>query len=167
MKASRVGNVVKLSGVIDEKVDLKNVASVIETTASETGMKAVKVDFSDVKRANSLGIIKWRILTEELSCGVIYENSPQWLVEQFNFEVIPILKGSLVASILAPFYCGEDGTHEMVRLEVGKDIPLMKDYSSLRLERPSKNGRMLEPDFEPSDYFEFLLIYGDLVFRAA
>jgi hypothetical protein len=80
-----------------------------------------------------------------------------WLVEQFNFRMIRLSEGSRVSSIMAPFYCGADGTHEILRLEIGKDIPIMESYRDFTLERTSVTGRKLEPDFDPADYFSFLV----------
>jgi hypothetical protein len=114
------------------------------------------LDFRDVRRANSLGIIRWSKFVRSVKGPFEYRNVPTWLVEQINLRVIALGTDSRVSSIMAPFYCGADGSHEVHCLEIGRDVPVLDDYSNFNIERTSRKGLKLEADFEPKEYFGFL-----------
>jgi hypothetical protein len=114
------------------------------------------LDFLEVRRANSLGIIRWSKFVRSIKGPLEYRNVPMWLVEQLNLRIIALGQDAYVSSIMAPFYCGLDGTHEVHCLQIGQDLPILQDYSDFVIERVSKKGLKLEADFEPSEYFGFL-----------
>ena len=155
MDARFNGFCVVFSGVLDESTQIDPIrASLQEAIAGARGGR-VRLDFSQVKRANSVGILSWFRLVHGLAYAVAYVNVPVWLVEQFNFA--DGLRGdTFVESVLAPFYCPSDDTHAIVVLTVGRELPLLEDYSELELRIPGANGKMLEPDFEADEYFQFL-----------
>jgi hypothetical protein len=156
MKMEINGALLKFQGILDERTDVSLIAGAVQEILSSTSNAKVVLDFQGVRRANSLGIVQWSKFIHTVDCALEYRNVPTWLVEQLNLKIIALGANATVTSVLAPFYCGEDGRHEVHCLQVGQDIPILGDYSNFVIERVSEKGNKLEADFEPKEYFAFL-----------
>jgi len=160
MDARLNGLSVVFEGVLDEHTQFAPLRTLLSETAQALKGARVRLDLSQVKRANSVGILGWFKLVQGLGLSATYVNVPVWLAEQFNFA--DGLRGdTFVESLLAPFYCPEDDTHAIVTLVVGTQVPLLDDYSDFEIRIPGEGGKVLEPDFEPEEYFAFLANYHD------
>lgn len=156
MEIEVINHTLRLVGIMDEQTSVAALCEAYKSAQVASQGNLVRCDFVGVRRANSLGMVRWNEFLSKIGEGIVYENAPQWLVEQFNFEVISLSNGSQVFSILAPFYCYLDGTHEVHCLEIGKDIPILDDYSQFRAHRTSRSGFILEPDFDSVEFLDFL-----------
>jgi hypothetical protein len=148
-------NTVVFSGILNEDSASNVIKSSLEEALNSSPDKKVFVDFSKVKRANSCGILTWYKVLETLPGFFTYINVPRWLVEQFNISDF-LNKNTTVESIEANFYCPQNDTHENIYLVIGKEIPILEDYSSFQLVLKNKDGLDLEMDFEPVEYFSFI-----------
>jgi hypothetical protein len=148
-------NTVEFGGCLDERSSLDQLLRGLQQAASGANGGKVRVDFSKVKKANSIGILSWAKVIDTAKMALVYVAAPEWLVEQFNLSDL-LRYGSVVESVQAPFYCADTDSREMVTLVIGKDIPLQKEYNSLQLQKQSQTGALLEADFEPYEYFHFI-----------
>ncbi len=155
MQSELNASTVTFKGVLDEKSSIVSIRESVEKALANSADGSVRLDFGNVRRANSIGILAWAKFVDSSTFKFIYVNAPKWLVEQFN--LCGLLKiDSKVESFQAPFYCGEDDKHEVVTLVVGRDVPLQEDYSSFEIVCTGTDGSRLEADFEPAEYFCFL-----------
>jgi hypothetical protein len=155
MQSEVSGSTVVFKGVLDEKSSMTSVKEVIEKAMVSSPEGAVRLDFGNVRRANSIGILAWAKFVDACSFKFVYVNAPKWLVEQFN--LCGLLKtDSKVESFQAPFYSGDLDKHEVLTLVVGRDVPVQSDYSSFEIVCTGTDGTRLEADFEPAEYFNFL-----------
>jgi hypothetical protein len=156
MDAQINGSTVVFSGILDERTGAEVLRRVLSEARRAAHGERVRLDLSEVKRANSVGILTWFKLLDELKLRASYVNMPVWLVEQFNFS--DGLRGDLdIESFQAPFYCPAKDAHAVVNLMVGRDVPLLNDYSDFTISFQGEDGSTLEPDFEPEEYLQFLI----------
>ena len=148
-------NTVEFSGLLNEDSSSQGIQSALEEALKNSPESTVYIDFSKVKRANSCGILTWYKVLESLTGKFIYMKVPRWLVEQFNISDF-LNDSTTVESIEANFYCPQNDTHENILLVLGKEIPILEDYSEFTLVLKNKEGLALEMDFEPSEYFYFI-----------
>jgi predicted RNA-binding Zn-ribbon protein involved in translation (DUF1610 family) len=120
MKIDRVGNVVKLSGVIDEHADFSPLAQ---------EAPPLTIDFSGVQRINSVGIRTWmRFMTQWGDKELIYVNCPVIVTDQLS--VIPALMGIkrrivLVKSAAVAFDCPACGHQEDIAINEAQTQPVV------------------------------------------
>lgn len=150
----------EFSGTLSEDSRMDPVRDAILALSARRPGHRVRLDFSAVKRANSCGILAWFKLIEEIKVPTAYVRAPVWLVEQFNYSDF-LRNDAIVESLLAPFYSPESDTHEIVVLTIGKDLPILKDYSGFEIHPVNTRGETLEADFEPEEYFNFLAANAD------
>jgi hypothetical protein len=146
---------VEFGGYLDERSSLDVMLKGLQQAAAGAQGSKIRVDFSKVKKANSVGILSWAKVIDLAKMPLVYVAAPEWLVEQFNLSDL-LRYGSIVESVQAPFYCPDTDTREMVTLVIGKDVPVQKEYQSLQLQKQSPSGALLEADFEPYEYFHFI-----------
>lgn len=160
MEAQLNGITLTFKGTLDEHSSPEFLHKTVKDAMDLVRGARVRLDFSQVRRANSCGILTWFKLLEQLKPRVTYINVPVWLVEQFNFS--DALRGdALVESFQAPFYCPDKDAHAVITLTVGREVPLLADYSDFTLTVPGEGGAVFEPDFEPEEYFQFLAAHHD------
>jgi hypothetical protein len=149
------GASIQFSGVLDERTSMTGVRDVVERALASSSDGVVSLNFGEVKRANSLGILAWAKFIEASDYRFSYVEAPEWLVEQFNLCGL-LKQGSSVESLQAPFYCPDDDSHETITLVIGRDVPIQSDYSTLEILRKTAEGLTLEPDFDPPEFLNFL-----------
>jgi hypothetical protein len=154
-------NLVEFSGYLSEKSDADIIRKGLMQAASFSSDGSIRIDFSKVEKANSVGILTYLKTFLSMNLAVVYERVPIWLVEQFNVIDEFLVGNAVVASLYAQFYCPETNRSQMKLLHVGKDIPIQKDYADLDLTTKDEAGNSLEPDFDPATYFYFLSIHND------
>ncbi len=157
---------VEFFGILNEESSEENIKKSLQTALQNSNNKKIFIDFSNVKRANSCGILSWYKIIDSFDAEFTYIKSPRWLVEQFNLSDFLNHK-TFVQSIQAMFYCPKNDTHEIVSLQIGKEIPLLNDYDQFQIHLKNPKGLDLEMDFEPSEYFHFIIknkekFFGDL-----
>lgn len=151
------GRVIKLSGVINESFTERSFEEAIKPLKDENSSSPVYLDLIDVQHSNSQGMLTWRMALMSASVPLVLQNIPVWLVEVFNMWP-NYLSGIdvCVESIQASFYDPDTEQVKVCLLNIGKDIPILTDYSDYEYPEVQFNGRTLEPEFDPSVYFTFL-----------
>jgi hypothetical protein len=155
MQSDLSGATIVFKGVLDENASMTSVRGLVEKALANSSDGAVRLDFGNVKRANSIGILAWAKFVDSTAFRFVYVNAPKWLVEQFNLCGLLKTDGK-VESFQAPFYNCDNDKHEDVTLVVGKDVPVQDDYSSFEIVCTAADGTKLEADFEPAEYLNFL-----------
>lgn len=144
-------------GKLDETDEAKNIADTIEDAGKQLSAKTITIDFSGTTGANSVGVSTWVKTLQSLSVTIKYVNMPEWLAEQMN--MIPALATQMasVDSVLAPYY--SEDTNDIVFQKIDtSDLPrLQEKIASGALETIEIDGKSFEADFDPSDYFYFLI----------
>jgi hypothetical protein len=124
---------------------------------------AVELDFSEVPKANSVGLLKWVRILSELApkqIRLIYVDAPAWMVEQFGM-IDEFFTGEVtVSSFFGRFYCPSEDIIVMKKLTLGQDIPLLQNYETFDIVLKGEDQR-LEPDFEVPVYLSFLAKHYD------
>jgi hypothetical protein len=152
------GERIEFSGYLNEKSNMDLVKTALEgasATAQSRGQR-VTLDFSKVSKANSCGILTYLKTLIALKIPVTYVNAPIWLVEQFNALDDFFVGDILVTSIFAQFYSPQTDESFVLLQELGKDLPILSDYSSFEINPKSPEGHELEPDYEPELYYFFI-----------
>lgn len=157
MDAQRNGSTVSFSGILDEHTSADALRRTLTEAMQTVQGRRVSLDLSQVRRANSVGILTWFKLLRDLAPRATYVNMPVWLVEQFN--VSEGIRGDIdIESFQAPFYCPEKDTHAIISLVVGRDVPVQTDYEDFEISLPNPDGTVFEADFEPAEYLHFLVV---------
>jgi hypothetical protein len=150
---------IEFSGFLNENSNLDVIKAAIQNAAVVAGKVPggrVLLDFSKVTKANSCGILSYLRVLIELNVPVSYVNAPIWLVEQFNALDDFFVGDIIISSIYAQFYSPNTDKSFVLLQEIGKDIPILPDYSSFEIEAKSPEGHDLEPDYEPEIYYFFI-----------
>lgn len=156
MEVKVEGNEVRFSGVLDEGIAQDVIESVLKEAQKNCKDQRILVDYSEVKRANSCGILTWLQVTSMGSYPITYVNVPVWLIAQFNMIEEFMMGDITISSIQAPFYCPDTDETTILTLKVGEDIPVQEQYDDFEFPVQTIDGKEYEPDFEPSDYFLFI-----------
>ena len=157
MKYEIDDNSLKFIGELDETCPLEDLRPAVHQLNQEFPEQVVHVDFSKVSRANSLGIVTWLKLLQEMNFTVSYVNCPPWLVTQFNLLDTAFFKDkTLIESIYIPFYCEELDHEERFLFHIGKDIPIQSSYDQFELTDRLIDGHKYVPDITYRLYFAFL-----------
>lgn len=142
---------IKLSGLMDEDMDLGQLKSVNESV--------LFFDLDQVAGINSCGIRDWIAFLGELGGGqkVVYDNCPQVLIEQMNMVKGFIPEGAEIKSFYAPFYCESCDNEEKVLL---KPSDVLSDGGEAKAPKDLKcsscGAEGLEFDALEAQYFHFL-----------
>ncbi len=118
--------------------------------------KKIDVDFSNVVRGNSIGIINWLKFIKKLKLSCQYNNSPPWLVQSFSLMPDFFTQASRVKSILVPYYNAAENKSILRLFTIGKDIPSLKDNSEFQFPIHNEGGLDYEADVDPRKYLHFL-----------
>lgn len=149
------GHTLRFSGVLDETTDMEQARQAIIALGASQGPE-VYLDLSEVRRANSCGILSWLRLLRDVNLSFVYVNAPVWLIAQFNMISEFFVGRVRVESIQAPFYCPADDSSLSLTLFVGEDIPVRDDYEDFQFANRAIDGKEYEPDFDPAEYFSFI-----------
>ncbi len=156
MKAAVLPNTLAFDGILDEVSSFNHLVEAFEKL-KQTGMKPpVNLDFSKVSYANSAGIVTWLKFTQAAKISFKYINAPIWLVNQFNMIRDYFQNGSYAESIEAPYFSPATQESRAFTLQLGKDIPLLNDYTNFVMPNRNVSGRVYEIDFSPELYFSFI-----------
>lgn len=153
MTISLLPNLIIFEGILDENSNLDVVENHFKNHHSG---EPICVDFSKVRFGNSIGIVKWLRVLLNHNMRIDYINAPIWLVKQFNMISTFLEKGDWVSSLYIPYYCADTDEELLVKMDIGKDIPILKNYSSFKLEDRDVDQKTFEPDIAPSLYFDFI-----------
>lgn len=156
MKITVVPETLIFGGELDELSKGDQIQSAYQDLIAKTRSEWIKLDFSNVKRANSSGIVTWLKFMHSSKDHFEYVNCPVWLVHQFNMIPDFLRDHTRVTSINSPFFCEELEACRNVKMVVGEDIPLLKSYKDYVVENRVIDGKQYEPDFDPATYFSFL-----------
>ena len=156
MDAAALPDTLIFQGTLDERCELESLQKSLSQVRKAGDRKTVTVDLSQVKYANSVGILTWLKFVQSAPCGFRYVNAPAWLVKQFNMMTGYFINGGFVASFQAPFFNSQTEESVMLTLTVGADVELRPDYGDYQLPNADLRGKHLEPDFDPGQYFSFL-----------
>lgn len=115
------------------------------------------VDFSELERANSLGLKGWLDFIDAVPNPLAYAHCPSWLVRQFGMINGFLPEKVRVLSFEAPFQHEESGEIHMVLYEVGKTLLLLDDYANFTPEPVVVEGKTFVHAFLPEDYLDFLV----------
>lgn len=148
---------VTLLGRLDEADTKAKVVGALETARAQLSDPAapVRVDFSGISFANSLGIREWCLCLEAFPHPITYVRAPCWLIEQMNIVQELLREDMDVESFFAPFFSEATDTTELKVLEVGTDVPLLDDYTDFEVPAKFLEGGFT-PDFDADSYFVFL-----------
>ena len=156
MKVEVLPNTLSFEGILDEQCVLDDLVGAFSKIQGTGFQEPLNLDLSQVRRANSSGIIIWLKFLQKTGTQMCYINSPVWLVNQFNMIDQFFENASKVKSVQAPYYCEDTGGSMNINLNIGEEIPIKESYEDFALENKVIDGQEYEPDFEPERYFSFL-----------
>lgn len=145
------------SGFLDESTNLVNLNKALISAKNELKENYIKVNFSNVSMANSVGILNWLKSIDNLDLLLCYSQAPKWLVSQINMIPQFMKNKAVIESFQVPFYC-EETDNEIVKLfVVGKDIKIQsKAYSDRDFPSIEQDGDTYIIDVLPKNYFRFI-----------
>ena len=149
-------NLIEFSGYLSEKTNPEALRTAFLTAAQSTQDNTVRVDFSKVEKANSVGILAYLKAFDSAKVRAVYERAPIWLVEQFNCIPEFFAASSTVISFYARFFSPRTRKPQNVLLTVDKDVSRLPHYKNYSFTISDESGAALEPDFDPELYFFFL-----------
>jgi len=156
MKVSVLPNTLMFEGILDEETVPGDLTAAHSKLTSAGISPPVTVDFSRVEYANSIGVVVWLKFTIESSLSFKYVNVPVWLVNQFNMIKGYFENGSFVETVQLPFFCPKTQESRAFTMQLGKEIPILADYSNLKLSMMRFDGKEYELDVNPERYFSFI-----------
>ncbi len=145
----------QIKGNLDERI---NVSLLLEQLPFQGVIRPpLEFDFGGVQRCNSAGLVEWLKYVQSINIPFMYSHCPPWMVGHFN-SISQFFPHQIagVESFYAPFYCEADNENKNILYVVGKDIKLEDDFSTLKIEPRTIDGKVFVADFEPSRYFQFL-----------
>jgi ABC-type transporter Mla MlaB component len=156
VQINAIQGTVLFKGKLDELLAQDELLKVYDEAQKQSNEDVVSIDMSGIDLANSKGVVAWLRFLGSNDRKIKYVNAPIWLVEQFNIITSYFAGQSYVESFQAPFYNSQTSKSESILLVVGKDVPLMKDYSKFDINTLKSHKPNYEPDFIPEVYFHFL-----------
>ncbi len=142
----RDGNVIRVSGIIDEHSDFTGIFDGLDGK--------VIIDMDGIKRINSCGVREWVNMIKSCDLDIEYISCPTAVVEQFNMVPEFLGRNAVVKSFYARYYCEECDNEQNFLLEVEKHFP---DPSDIEIpEFICDCGSPFEFDDDESEYFMFL-----------
>jgi len=143
----RQGNEIKISGQINEFVDLEPIF--------DNSWKRLYFDLSGIKEVNSIGLRTWADFTKKFKGFIVYRQCSVPMMEQLNMVPEALGNKAWVESFYAPFFCPECFKETQIVLELGKSFdPKAKEITS-EVNCPSCN-QVMEPEFHRDEYFQFV-----------
>jgi ABC-type transporter Mla MlaB component len=156
MKSSVLPNTIIFEGVLDEETKMPELMAAYEKLKAAGVSPPVTLDFSQVTYANSTGIVVWLKFMQEVKTVFKYVNAPVWLVSQFNSIRGFLDHNSFVESFQAPYFAPKSQDSKAICLAIGKDVPVLKDYSEFNFANRAIQGKVYEIDFDPTQYLSFI-----------
>lgn len=156
MRASVLPNTMVFEGVLDEETSGDHLMSAYEQLKKSNPKPPIILDFSKVTRANSAGLVTWLKFLQTIHTKVKYVNTPVWLVGQFNMIKGYFTNGSYVESLQIPLYSPNVQFSKIITIRLGKDVPILADYTDFKLPNQMIEGQEYEADFDPAQYFSFI-----------
>lgn len=156
MKIDVLQNALTFEGLLDEETSISDLLVAHGKLMGSGGKPPIALDFSKVLYGNSAGIIIWIRYMREVKVAFNYINTPIWLIGQINMIKDFLANGSVVSSFQAPFFAPSSQESRAFVLEVGKDIPALKDYSDFKVPSRTFQGKEYENDFVPQRYLAFI-----------
>ncbi|MEI7973222.1 MAG: hypothetical protein WCH11_02520 [Bdellovibrio sp.] len=154
LEISKSTNGYRFSGVLDERISVKDFQRVIEVRSNP-----VEFDFNSVSRSSSSGILEWMKFIKLYSGHFYYVNCPVWLINQFNSMSDLLKRGeSAVLSFWAPYFCEADESNQYILFRIPKDIPFSGDFKPVPIQ---EGGKEFAPDFIPSRYLRFIVLNAE------
>jgi hypothetical protein len=157
MTANILPNTLALEGVLDEEVNLDHLFEFLNQLKTRGLTPPVSLDFSKVPYANSSGIVTWLKFTRDAKICFKYVNAPVWLVNRFNMVKGYFPHDSFVDSFCVPYYAPKTQESCTFTLRLGKDIPILNDYSNFKIPNRIVDGKEYEIDFMPEKYLSFVV----------
>lgn len=154
--------ILSFDGFLDEHTSMNEISGALLKLKDLKTPTPIVVDFSKVSRGNSSGISVWLKFLKMAALQFKYIQAPVWLVSQFNIVHGYFENNSFVQSFYAPYYAPANRASKDILLNVGKDIPIQKDYSTVTMPNIIIDGLEYEFDFDPNQYFFFLAKYHEL-----
>ncbi|MCB0392136.1 MAG: hypothetical protein KDD58_12660 [Bdellovibrionales bacterium] len=146
-----------LTGFLDESTNFDELKEALEKGQSVVNESYLKVNFSDVSMANSVGILKWLKSIENLKVKLCYSQAPKWLVSQLNMIPQFMKNKAVVESFEVPFYCENNDRELVVLFVVGKDIQIKSElYNDEDFIAIEDDGDTYVIDVLPKNYFRFI-----------
>jgi hypothetical protein len=147
-----------LKGFLDESVNFENLKNTLLKTQSSLSKGYLKINFSEVRMANSVGILNWLNIMESLNdVSVCYSMAPKWLIGQINMVPQFMRNKAVVESFEVPFYCEEKDTETIQLFVVGRDIIIKKEAYTVEDFNPIVKGEdEYLIDVLPKNYFRFI-----------
>lgn len=156
MKITVQANALAFDGVLDEETSLKDLLTAFEEVKAKGFQPPLALNFAKVTRGNSAGIVTWLKFMKQIQTPVKYVDTPVWLVGQFNMIKGYFENSSHVESFQAPYYCNDGQHSKVVTLVIGKDLPILDDYSRYTFPNQSIDGKDFEIDFDPQQFLSFI-----------
>ena len=146
LEIKKEGNVISVSGVIDEHSDFTGIFDGIEASCV--------IDMGGIRRINSCGVREWVNIMRTTDMEIEYVNCPTAVVEQFNMVPEFLGKNARVKSFYARYYCEDCDNEENFLLDVEQ---YFADPSDVVVpEFICDCGSPFEFDDDESEYFMFL-----------
>lgn len=156
MNAKIQANTLLFDGVLDEAA-AQDMLMKYFSKLQDGGAKAPYcLDLSEVRYGNSVGVICWLKFTKQAGVQFKYVNAPIWLVNQFNVINNYFDNQSFCESLHAPYFSPKTQDSRTFTLYVGKDIPVLEDYSTFKMPSKVVDGVSYDIDFDPQRYFYFI-----------
>lgn len=156
MKVSTLPNTLVFSGILDEETSLDDLCASLKMIEASGAKGPICIDLSSVTYANSAGVVVWLKFAHQSQVPFKYVNAPVWLVNQFNTVRGYFDNGSFVETLNAPYFSPKSQDSRVFTLQLGKDIPILDDYSSFNVPNRVSDGKNYEIDFAPERYFSFI-----------
>lgn len=145
------------SGFLDESTNLEKLKTALNTAIKELKSGYLKVNFSAVSMANSVGILKWLKAIDNLNLQLCYSQAPKWLVSQINMIPQFMKNKAVIESFEVPFYSEENDKEISKLFVVGKDIKIQSEsYSEHDFPSIEDGGFTYMIDVLPKNYFRFI-----------
>lgn len=162
MKISVLPNTLVFEGIMDEETSITDLNTAMTKLTSGGVKPPVTVDFSAVPYANSIAVVVWLKFIIAAKVMFKYVNAPVWLVNQFNMIGGYFESASFVESLQTPFFCPKTQESRSITIHLGKDIPILKDYTGFEFPVIELEGKEYEMDVSPPRYFSFISENYDL-----
>jgi hypothetical protein len=156
MQMTILPNTMIFKGVLDEETTVGDFQSAFEKLKTLGITPPVSLDFSQVNYGNSVGLLGWLKFLAQTKNSFKYVNAPIWMINQFNTIKGYFENGSYVESVQAPYFCSKTQDSRSLTLVLGKDVPVLDNYTQYSAPNRSLDGKVFEVDFEPSQYFSFI-----------
>ena len=153
MEIKREKNELELGGILNESVTIENLLAYYELASKDSSV--IILNFENVKRANSCGIVTLIHSIEQVKHPVHFSRCPVWLVEQLNQIAEFFTLNIKIISVFAPYIEEKTEKYVMKLIEIEDDFVKNGTIQSLH-EQTNENGLKIVADFDSEDFFGFI-----------